>query len=158
MYKNILLPTDGSECSEEAAKKGVSLAKDLNAKVTALYVTPKLSYHDFLDVYHPDVLWGPKEAEKAKKALDDLEELNKSIAEKYLSVIENITKEAGIPCECVYITDESPTDGIIKVAKEKGCDLIFMACHGRTGIRGVLLGSVTLKVLAHSVIPVLVYR
>ena len=47
---------------------------------------------------------------------------------------------------------------IIATAKEKGCDLIMMASHGRGGVKAFLLGSETQKVLAHSKIPVLVFR
>ena len=47
---------------------------------------------------------------------------------------------------------------IVKAAEEKGCDLIMMASHGRRGVKGLLLGSETQKVLTHSKIPVLVYR
>ena len=43
-------------------------------------------------------------------------------------------------------------------AKEKGCDLIMMASHGRRGVQAFLLGSETQKVLTHSQIPVLVFR
>ena len=51
-----------------------------------------------------------------------------------------------------------PYDGIIKEAKRAKCDLIMMASHGHKGLKGVLLGSETQKVLTHSKIPVLVYR
>ena len=47
---------------------------------------------------------------------------------------------------------------IIAAAETAGCDLIFMASHGRRGISGFLLGSETNKVLTHSKVPVLVYR
>ena len=40
MYKQILLPTDGSELSERAAQDGVRLAKSIGAQLTALHVTP----------------------------------------------------------------------------------------------------------------------
>jgi len=46
----------------------------------------------------------------------------------------------------------------LQAAKDKGCDLIAMASHGRTGIARVMLGSETQKVLAHATIPVLVMR
>jgi nucleotide-binding universal stress UspA family protein len=51
-----------------------------------------------------------------------------------------------------------PYQAIIEAATERGCDLIFMASHGRHGISALLLGSETGKVLTHSKIPVLVYR
>jgi nucleotide-binding universal stress UspA family protein len=49
-------------------------------------------------------------------------------------------------------------EAIIDTATQKGCDLIFMASHGRKGISGFVLGSETYKVLSHSKIPVLVCR
>jgi nucleotide-binding universal stress UspA family protein len=51
-----------------------------------------------------------------------------------------------------------PYQDIIDAATSTGCDLIFMASHGRRGFSGLLLGSETQKVLTHSTIPVLVYR
>ncbi|HPE02962.1 MAG TPA: universal stress protein, partial [Burkholderiaceae bacterium] len=42
--------------------------------------------------------------------------------------------------------------------KEQGCDVVFMASHGRKGLAAVLLGSETQKVLTHSTVPVMVYR
>jgi nucleotide-binding universal stress UspA family protein len=53
---------------------------------------------------------------------------------------------------------DGPFEEIIKVAAESGCDLIFMASHGRRGVSAMLLGSETNKVLTHSKIPVLVTR
>ena len=47
---------------------------------------------------------------------------------------------------------------IIKTAEDKGCDAILMASHGRRGMSGLLLGSETLKVLTHSILPTIVYR
>jgi len=41
---------------------------------------------------------------------------------------------------------------------ERKCDVIFMASHGRRGVAGLFMGSVTQKVLTHCKIPVLVYR
>ncbi|MCL5022572.1 MAG: universal stress protein [Nitrospirae bacterium] len=158
MYKNILLPTDGSPFSEKAIACGVNLAKALDARVTGVYVKPKLSTFEILNVYEPEVLWGPHEAEKAKQAMAHVDELDMALATKYLGLVERAAKEAGVASETLYVTGESPSAGIIKTASEKGCDLIFMGSHGRTGIAGVLLGSVTSKVLAHSHIPVLVHR
>ncbi|MGA9085039.1 MAG: universal stress protein, partial [Pseudolabrys sp.] len=45
---------------------------------------------------------------------------------------------------------------IIATAADRGCDLIVMASHGRSGLSAVVLGSVTNKVLTHTKTPVLV--
>ena len=53
-----------------------------------------------------------------------------------------------MPCEAVHVTSDFPAEAILAAAKKRKCDLIFMASHGRRGLRGVLLGSETQKVLA----------
>jgi nucleotide-binding universal stress UspA family protein len=58
----------------------------------------------------------------------------------------------------VNVVSDNPYEAILQTAKERNCDLIIMASHGRRGIKGVLLGSETQKVLVHTNIPVLVYR
>lgn len=158
MYKKILLPTDGSTLSNKAVERGIVFAKTIGARVVGLYVSPRLSFHDILEIHEEEELWSLKEAEKAKAALKRSEELGRSMAVKYLSSIEKRAKEAGLGCETVYLSGQSPAEGIVKVAGERRCDLILMASHGRTGVSGALLGSVTRKVLGHSRIPVLVYR
>ncbi len=158
MFKNILLPTDGLKICDDAISDGIELAKALNAKVTGVHVTRKLTPQQILEAYHPEILWGPQEAEKAQEAMAHLEELHKASAERYLKMIQTKAKDAGVDCEVVYLTGESPLDGIMKTVKEKGCDLIYIASHSRSGIAGALLGTVTSKVLSHSRIPVLVHR
>ena len=61
-------------------------------------------------------------------------------------------------CEGLQVEHDRPYETIIAVAKDRGCDLIVMASHGRSGLAAVLLGSVTTKVLTHTATPVLVCR
>jgi nucleotide-binding universal stress UspA family protein len=75
-----------------------------------------------------------------------------------LAAAEKIALEAGVECSKTMLVSEEPYEAIIEAANRNGCDLIFMASHGRRGIAGLLLGSETLKVLTHSTIPVLVHR
>jgi nucleotide-binding universal stress UspA family protein len=79
-------------------------------------------------------------------------------ADQYLKVIRTAASEAGVACDTVSVTSDHPFEAIINMANQIGCDLIVMASHGRRGMRGLLLGSETHKVLTHSKIPVLVYR
>jgi nucleotide-binding universal stress UspA family protein len=67
-------------------------------------------------------------------------------------------REAGAACDVVYEKNDSPYAAVIRVAEQKGCDLIMMASHGQRGAKGLLLGSETQKVLTHSGIPVRVLR
>lgn len=68
----------------------------------------------------------------------------------------NAAKQAGVSCDTIQVENEQPYQAIIAAAKNKGCDLIVMASHGRSGLSGVLIGSVTNKVLTHTKTPVLV--
>lgn len=146
MYKHILLPTDGSELSGRAILQGIGFAKAIQAKVTGLYVAPHF-YHLIDDYVEIDA-----------KAIERYKAAAQGQAKKYVAVIENAAKAANVPCECVIDAGEVPYERIIKTAQERGCDLIFMASHGRKGLKGLVLGSETLKVLTHCKMPVLVYR
>ena len=145
MFKHILLPTDGTELSEKAMDQGIRLAKSVGAKVTGLSVVvslPGCCYH----------------ARISHAALEEAERQSQAAAESYLREVRKKAKDAGIECEVVLEKDGAPFKTIIRVAEQRGCDLILMASHGQKGIEGVLLGSETQKVLTHSKIPVLVVR
>jgi nucleotide-binding universal stress UspA family protein len=145
MFKHILLPTDGSVLSEGVIHKGIAFAKSIGARVTGFHAMPE--FHVL--TYHTEMLEDTKE-EFARDS--------KAHAQKYLGVIEAAAKEAGVACATVLVTSDEPYEAIIKAAQNQGCDLIMMASHGRRGVRAVLLGSETQKVLAHSQLPVLVCR
>ena len=145
MFKNILVPTDGSKLSEKAVKRAVQLAAQCGAQVHALHVVPK--FHTF--TYQSEMLeLTAKEFEVSAGAR----------AKEYLSFVERVAKAAGVGSDGAFVFSDQPFQEIIKAAQRRKCDLIVMASHGRRGIEGFLLGSETQKVLTHSRIPVLVYR
>ena len=76
----------------------------------------------------------------------------------YLAVIEKAAKAAGGGCRTESVINDFPADAILAAVKRHGCDLIFIASHGRRGFRASMLGSQTQKVLAQSRVPVLVDR
>jgi nucleotide-binding universal stress UspA family protein len=88
----------------------------------------------------------------------EFESRAREAGEKYLQLIETAARAAGLAYSGSVIRSNDPYLGIINAAKKGGCDLIFMASHGRSGLSGLLLGSETHKVLTHSKTPVLVYR
>jgi nucleotide-binding universal stress UspA family protein len=146
MYKHILIPTDGSELSAKAEAAGLTLARALDAKVTALTVTPpfQLIGAEPMMVVATEPEYEKAQAERAQKTLERVKSTAAAIG--------------GVPVETVRTTNPSAYEAIIATAKERGCDLVFMASHGRRGISGLILGSETVKVLTHSKVPVLVYR
>ena len=146
MYKNILLPTDGSALSQIAIDNGLQFAKAVGAKVIGFYVMLERQVESFEDYAPVDV--------KAPK----LEDVAKQEADQHLKVITDKARALGVPCETRVMRHESPHQAIILIAMQTGCDLIIMASHGKKGITGELVGSETARVITNCKIPVLVYR
>jgi nucleotide-binding universal stress UspA family protein len=146
MFKNILIPTDGSEQSQRAVRTGVELAKLHGARVTGVHVIP--DYH-LLIAY--EGAFDPVTEER-------IEEEAKARAEAYLGQVRTVASEAGVPCSTVCETSDHPYDAILRTCDTNHCDLILMTSHGRKGLAAVLLGSETRKVLTHAQVPVLVVR
>ena len=145
MFKHILIPTDGSDLSRKAILYGVQLAKEAGAKLTGLTVAEP--YH----VATMDAVLIPVDE-------GDYEEQTRLLSEKAMEQVKMAADAAGVPCETMREVHDQPYRAIIDAAHARGCDLIVMASHGRRGISALLLGSETAKVLAHSTVPVLVYR
>ncbi len=145
MFKHILLPTDGSRYSELAVFRGVEFARQVGAKVTGIYAAPE--FH--LLSYRAAAL-----AESQEQFALDVQ----SHAEKYLAFIRDTASEAKVPCETLIERSDHPYDVICRAAKQRQCDLIVMASHGRRGLTGLILGSETQRVLTHTDVPVLVWR
>lgn len=147
MFKHLLVPTDGSRLSLQAVNRAVLFAREMGACITffcAVQPYPKIYYG----------MGGIFDANTPNK----FREIMKGTASDILDAAEKIAQEAGVECDKVMLLSEEPYEAIIKVAKQKGCDLIFMASHGRRGVKGLVLGSETQKVLTYSCIPVLVHR
>jgi nucleotide-binding universal stress UspA family protein len=147
MFRNILVPTDGSALSRKAIKRAVQLAKEQKGRVTGYYVGPAWNPRLRDDSIAYRVVTPDQHAAQVKK-----------VATRVLNAVRTEAEKAGVPCTTAYATDNFPYLKIVEAASRNGCDLILMATHGRRGISRLLLGSETSKVLAHSKVPVLVCR
>jgi len=145
MYKHILIPTDGWNLAEKAVLHGITLAKEIGAKITALTVSEP--FH--IIAFEPAMIADTSASYKKR---------TEEMAARTLGAVATAAKAAGIACETVHVEDENPYKAIIDTAESKQCDLIVMASHGRRGMSAIVLGSETVKVLTHSKIPVLVHR
>ena len=147
MFKHILVPTDGSELSQSTVQRAVVFAKETGARLTAFYAKPG----------YPVIYYG-EGALIDTTSPEQFAALAEEQAAKILTFAEDECRKAGVLYSGLTLTCDVPYEGIIQAATEAGCDLIFMASHGRSGFSALLLGSETHKVLTHSKIPVLVYR
>jgi nucleotide-binding universal stress UspA family protein len=79
-------------------------------------------------------------------------------AQLHVQAVQDAADKLGVPCTTLTAMADDPAQEIVQTAIRQGCDIIFMASHGRRGIDRLLLGSVTQNVLVHSRLPVLVFR
>jgi nucleotide-binding universal stress UspA family protein len=147
MYKNLLVPTDGSKLSDKAVAHAIALAQAVGASLTAFYAAPDYPMPAYADgvVYEP-----VSRREYSKLAAED--------AQKILDAVETKAEAAGVSCKTAYTIASAPWEAILAAARKHKCDAIVMSSHGRRGLSAVLLGSETQKVLTHTKLPVIVVR
>ena len=145
MFRHLLVPTDGSPLSAKAAEAAVNFAKEVGARVTALSVAEPFPYSALSEsAFLPDQTRFEKQMQDhARRFVDDVAEL---------------AAAAGVPCDTRVALSFSPYEEIVRTAEELGCDAVFMASHGRKGLNRLFVGSETQKVLAHTALPVMVFR
>ncbi len=138
-FKKIMIPTDGSEYTKQAVKKGLMLAKALDAKVSAYYILDQTA---FVNV--------PMDA-TTLSIYSLLEDEGKEAVE----YVKKIGEEMGVEVE-MNIDEGSPVKKIIDASKD--FDLIVMGTLGRGGLSKLMMGSVAEKVVRHASCPVMVVR
>jgi nucleotide-binding universal stress UspA family protein len=145
MFKRILVPIDGSTLSTKASRAAIKLAAEVGARLVAFHAVP--TFRTFS--YEVPMLADTARSYRAACVVR---------ARKLLGDVAAEARRAEVTCDEVHVYSDQPYLAILREAKRKRCDLILMASHGRKGLRSLLLGSETQKVLTHGDVPVLVYR
>jgi nucleotide-binding universal stress UspA family protein len=137
MFKNILLAFDGSDCSNKALVYAGSLAEQYGAALWLIHVFPHtsdlLGYEDFEKLF-------ARRKSAGQSVLDDaLQKLDKSGLKVRTELLEG-----------------PEADSILKTAESSQADLIVMGTRGFGAVKGLLLGSVSRKVIHYAACPVMV--
>lgn len=154
MFEKILVPIDGNELANRAVEQAIEYCKRSQAELDVLYVRPRtpiahpVAFGDYFDTEDDTRVLTPA------RYRERLETYGNSL----LAAVANKCADSGVRCETLLAVNDDPHEAIIQTAEERGVGMIFMASRGRTGLRSMLLGSETQKVLANSKIPVLVFR
>ena len=136
-WKKILVGTDGSKFSDIAVNKAIDFAKAYGGALVVVSI---------VDV--PTEFYA-----EAPQAVEDLV----SKAKSYTAAVKKKAEAAGVKAE-TFVGESETYEAIIKLAKDEAVDVIVMGSHGRTGLRRLLMGSVTEKVIGHANCPVLVAK
>ena len=142
---SILLPTDFSECANYALSYAASLARTFRASIVCLHViepiVPTVGYTGMTEPL----------------PIADISEQLEDSAERELPKIASCEECAGLDVDELIVHGEAASE-IVRVAKERGVDLIVISSHGRTGLGRMLFGSTAEAVVRHAPCPVLVVK
>ena len=139
MYEKILYPTDGSRCSKNALKHVVEIAKKFGSKVFILHAFP----------YVPEYIGAEYRDKIVSQSTLEAEKITNEAAE--------VLKENGIEYE-IEILEGPAHKAILNVAEVRKVDLIIMGSRGVSALAGVLLGSVSQRIVTHAKCPVMIVR
>lgn len=137
-HGKILVATDGSDFSKAAVCQAINLAKICSSKIYAISV---VEVNQEFESLAPDLV--EKIEDETRKHLE--------------SVKAQITEE-GLECETIVHQGEEPYEFIVSEADKQKADIIVMGSHGRHGIKRLLMGSVTSRVIGHAPCSVLVVK
>lgn len=147
MYKNILVPIDGSELSQIAIDAGLGLAKALGARITGFTAEPMAPL--------PQV---GTNLVQYNRETDEHQARTEQHARATLASFGEQAAAQGVAFDGRFIRTDATDDAIVRAAEEFDCDLIVMATHGRGAFGELLFGSHTKSVMSRSKLPVLVLR
>ncbi|MCP4298809.1 MAG: universal stress protein [Proteobacteria bacterium] len=143
--KKILVPTDCSRYSVDAAVMAAGLSEKFDSEITLLYIVEDHHNYENIPAYVP-------------------KELRDRIREDIIMGSENMLKEfwedLKLPFDKVkmFTRKGDPFTQILTFSKEADFDLLVMGTHGRNGLAHIMMGSVAERVVRHSKIPVLTIK
>jgi len=143
MYRHLMVPLDDSPLSADSVARAVELARALGARVT---------------FFHAQADYGASSVGALERVMSPAA-FNEHVAGEARAILakaEVVARVAGVAYDSAVMTSDRPYEAILGAAEARGCDLIFIASHGHRGIKGLMLGSETQKLLQHTTIPVLV--
>jgi nucleotide-binding universal stress UspA family protein len=135
----ILCPVDFSTASAGALRYAALLATHFKARVIALTIEDPL-LTEALDL-GTGAVWDPELCKR---------ELARFVA---ITLGHDSTSGGAVDCECAV---GKPAAEILRVSRDRACDLIVMSSHGLTGARRLFFGSTTERVLRETTTPVLI--
>src|SRR4030095_8706491 len=121
MYRHLLVPIDATDLSVEVVGNAVALARSLGARINFFHALRDPSASLFEDDAEPVRAVSPT----------DYAYLYQGRARELLAKAEAASRALGVPCDSMHRVNDKPATAIIDAARAKGCDLIFMASHGR---------------------------
>ncbi len=142
MYRNILVPIDGSDTAQRGLNEAVNLAKSLGSRIRLLHV---INERELLSPY-------------ALGCIDErfFEQVRNSVR-SLLHEAEAAVRRAGIEVDAKLTEGMGVVAGeqILRAARDWPAELIVCGTHGRRGVRRIVMGSDAEYIVRQSPVPVL---
>ncbi|MDQ5869241.1 MAG: universal stress protein [Thermoproteota archaeon] len=141
MFSKILVPVDGSDISYRALDTALFLSERLGSKITAIHVMEQV----------------PTVYIQSQKLLDELLEAHKNESQKILDKCSSIATQKGIVINTTLF-EGNPASTILEFSQREKYEVIIIGSRGMGHFKELVLGSVSSKILHHSLCPVLLIR
>jgi nucleotide-binding universal stress UspA family protein len=143
--RKILLPTDFSGCANYALPYAAAIARATRATIICVHVVePIVPAVGYTGLGEP-------------MPIADITEQLEDSAERELPQLAECEELSGLDVEEVIVHGDAAAE-IVRVAGERGVDLIVVSSHGRTGLGRIIFGSTAEAVVRHASCPVLVVK
>jgi nucleotide-binding universal stress UspA family protein len=154
VFKNVLLPLDGSELAEQILEPALALGTLMQAEFTLLGVVDPILEFDEDIRGRRSIAFSPSLLAEVKVA----RERHEAEARSYLNQVANRLRSESHRVQVRIAQNLKPAAAILNDASDQSIDLVALATQGRGGLARMFLGSVADKVVRGATTPVLVYR
>ena len=155
MFKQILVPLDGSRFSSHALRYAIDIAKTYGAKLHLLRAVEPT-----VPMASAAATIGVETASSARVAVEEAmrqDRFNTRRAERYMKQKEHELLSQGMKAD-YHVVAGHPYESIMKFVRKEKVDLVVMTTHGKSGLKRAVLGSVADKIVRDPRVPVLVIR
>ena len=151
-FSKIMVAIDGSKESMHAANCAIGVAQRYDAILVVLTVLPQELRYDYeIDLVDPDVPMTPV------KGVVELSRME--IEGEWFTGIKKNALASNVKIETeILMEGKSVVADIIEYSEKQSIDLIVIGTKGKTGLRRLILGSVSQGILAYAHCPVLLVR
>jgi nucleotide-binding universal stress UspA family protein len=146
MYKNLLVPVDGSELTERAMTESIAIARALGAGITGFYAA--------VSSLAPGMMSEGFQYSKSLQSRQDTQATARG--EELMARFAQLAAAAGVPFHGHSTLNVGVEQAILQAAEQQRCDLIVMATHNRSALGELIWGSHTKSLISHTKLPVLV--
>jgi nucleotide-binding universal stress UspA family protein len=141
LFSKILVPVDGSDISYRALDSALFFSERLGSKITAIHIIEKV----------------PTVYIQSQKLLDEILETHKNESQKILDECSSIASKKRITINTILL-EGNPASTILEFSQMEKYEVIIIGSRGMGHFKELILGSVSSKILHHSLCPVLLIR